>query len=81
MSDLVLIAALSSFPPAIMGCVSAFFSYRAAVHAKAALIQSERTEENTNHMKDELVAAVKLASHAEGRAEGIAYTQEEKPPA
>jgi hypothetical protein len=77
MSDAVTIAmitALASLPPSIVGIAAAYFSYRASVNSRTAVIISKKTEENTNHLKDELVALTAKASHAEGMkaAEDIA---------
>ena len=52
-----LIVGLTTSVPAI---ISAYFAYRAAVI-------SEKTEKNTNHLKDELVASVKEAAYEAGR--------------
>lgn len=60
LSDPVIISLVG----ALSAIVSAYFSYKAK-------IQSEKTEKNTNHMKDELVALTAKSSHAEGHAEGV----------
>ncbi len=52
-----LIVGLTTSVPAI---VSAYFAYRAAVISK-------KTEINTNHLKDELIAAVSAERYAAGQ--------------
>ena len=52
---------------AVPTLIVAYFSYKAAQHAKDASIQSKQTEQNTNHLKDELVAEVRKASIQIGR--------------
>lgn len=41
-------------------------------------IASERTEQNTNHMKDELVALTQVSSLAKGKLEGKAEAKAEQ---
>jgi hypothetical protein len=69
MSDAVtiaLIAACGGLPAAAVGIVSAWFSYKASEQSKETLTVSQHTEENTNHLKDELVALTRKDAHAEG---------------
>jgi len=72
MSDPVTVALIGVFTSAIPSCMAAFFAYRAAKHAARSVLISRHTEENTNHMKDELVALTAKSSHAEGFLEGRA---------
>lgn len=56
-----------------IGVIAAFNAWQSTKTQKIsqeALEISRKTEINTNSMKDALVAATKLASHAEGLAEG-----------
>jgi hypothetical protein len=76
MSDPVIIALISmcgTIPAAATGIVSAYFAYRASVTTKetktiteATAAVAKHTEQNTNHLKDEIVALTKKASFAEG---------------
>ena len=52
-----------------VGVAAAYFSYKAAINSRDAVIISRHTEENTNHLKDELVALTAKASHAAGKLE------------
>jgi hypothetical protein len=70
MSDVVKVALISAASTALPSLLAAFFSYRASRHAKLAVQIATQTEENTNHMKDELVALTAKSSHAEGVLEG-----------
>jgi hypothetical protein len=51
---------------------SAYFAYKAAVISKETKTIAQHTEQNTNHLKDELVALTAKASHAEGVLQGEA---------
>lgn len=62
MSDPVQVALIGVVTSAVPSCMAAFFAWRAAKI-------SEHTEQNTNHMKDELVALTAKSSHAEGMLE------------
>ena len=76
MSDPVLVAiitAAATVPGSIIAALAAFFAYRASDRAKDAVAISLKTEINTNHMKDELVALTAKSSHAEGVLEGEAH--------
>ncbi len=69
MSDAVEIALITSLTtgiPSILAMVFAFLGRRAAL---ATQVTAKQTEENTNHMKDELVALTAKSSHAEGKLE------------
>jgi len=66
MSDPVQIALISALTTGIPSILGAIFAFMASRHAKAAAVQSAKTEENTNHMKDELVHEVRQASFAAG---------------
>ncbi len=59
----LIVGVTTMFPATISAC----FSYLAARDAAHALAVSRKTEENTNHMKDELVAEVRSASFAAGQ--------------
>ncbi len=75
MSDAVEIALITSLTtgiPSILAMVFAFLGRRAAL---ATQVTAQKTEENTNHMKDELVALTAKSSHAEGKLEGAAEEQ------
>jgi hypothetical protein len=76
LSDPVQLALIASLTTIIPSMVSAFFAYKASVHAKRAVDVAQKTEENTNHMKDELVALTAKSSHAEGVIEGKNSIQE-----
>lgn len=87
MSDplaIAIVGVCAALPTSVAAFFSAFFSYKAAIHAQATLAVSRdtqalarHTEENTNHMKDELVALTKKSSHAEGVLEGKAEAKNE----
>lgn len=69
MSDAVtiaLISACSAIPTSVVGIASAYWAYKAAVSSRLAVKISKHTEQNTNHLKDELVALTHKAAHAEG---------------
>ena len=73
MSDAVvieIIRACALVPTAMAAAASAWFSYRASTYSQRAVKIAKATEENTNHMKDELVALTAKSSHAEGMLEG-----------
>lgn len=73
MSDAVaiaLITACASVPPSLVGVAAAYFSYRASKIAAETKQIAQHTEENTNHLKDELVELTAKASHAEGYKAG-----------
>lgn len=75
MSDpvtIALITACGAIPTAIVGVMSAYFSYKAAITSKETKEIAKHTEQNTNHLKDELVALTAKSSHAEGVKEGEA---------
>jgi hypothetical protein len=48
------------------------------VNAELTRVAAEKTEVNTNHMREQLVEAVKVVSHEEGRIAGVAE-QKSKP--
>jgi len=73
MSDpviIAIIAACATIPSAAVGIAAAYFSYKAAVASHETKLIAQHTEENTNHMKDELVALTRSSAHAEGVLEG-----------
>jgi hypothetical protein len=55
----------------LIGLVGIYTAYQ----AKQTKIASEKTEVNTNSMREQLVKATGVASHAAGRAEGIAESE------
>ena len=72
-----LIKIIPNVVSALGASLAAYFSYRSVVHSKESAAHSKKaitiakqTEVNTNHLKDELVAEVRKASHAEGVKEG-----------
>ncbi len=52
----------------LIGLVGIYTAYQ----AKQTKIAAEKTETNTNSMREQLVIATGTASHAAGKAEGIA---------
>jgi hypothetical protein len=77
MSDPVQMALIAAGIPAVVSIVGAYFSYKASVIAGQTRTIAEKTEQNTNHMKDELVAAIEAkstlkesAAHAAGVIQG-----------
>lgn len=60
MSDAVKIQLILSGASVLIALITAYFALQAARVSK-------RTEENTNHMKDELVASVREAAYEAGR--------------
>ena len=69
-SDAVATSLISGIASCFCSIVAAYFAFRAKVHSEAAVVIAKHTEENTNHMKDELVAITRTAAHAEGVIEG-----------
>jgi hypothetical protein len=70
MSEKVLLAIVGIVPGIVaagVSAISAYFAYKAHMTSIATREIAERTEENTNHLKDELVAEVRSASFAAGR--------------
>jgi hypothetical protein len=67
MTDAVQIALIQGLTVGVPGMVAAYFSYRASQHAKETLVQTSKVEQNTNHLKDELVAEVRRASIEVGK--------------
>jgi hypothetical protein len=61
---------------AVGGMVAAYFSYKASQHAKEAMTQVAKVEQNTNHLKDELVAEVRKASIEVGKQQEKAAASE-----
>ena len=79
MSDAVQIALITSLTTGIPSILAMFFSFMARKHSIDAVNVSretqtiaQKTEQNTNHLKDELVALTAKSSHAEGKLEGKA---------
>jgi len=68
MSDSVWIAAIGLANTVALG----YFAIRQNRQA----VNIQKIETATNSMKDQLVAATKTASHAEGKLEGIAQEQD-----
>jgi hypothetical protein len=73
MSDLIWVALIQG----VSGFGLAIYARRTARAALETLEVSKRTEQNTNHIHDELVAVTKTASHAEGVIEGRAVAKAE----
>ena len=76
MSDAVQIAIITSLTtgiPSLLGMWFAFLARKNSMDAANAARETQavakKTEENTNHMKDELVALTAKSSHAEGKLE------------
>lgn len=65
--QLALIDKLPSLIAGVSGMFAAYFAYRAHRIAKDTNVVARKTEENTNHLKDELVAEVRKASFAAGQ--------------
>ncbi len=61
---------LASIPPSIAGMISAYFSYKASIHAQENLVTSKEIKENTNGLTAHLVALTQKSSYAEGKLEG-----------
>lgn len=76
-SEAVQLELVKNLPPlfgAIGGVAAAYFSYRTHATAKETVVIAketkaiaEKTEHNTNHMKDELVAEVRKGAFAAGQ--------------
>ena len=67
MSDPVVVALITGTTTMLPAMVAAIFSFLASRDARRAMITSQRTETNTNHMKDELVALTQKSAFAEGK--------------
>jgi hypothetical protein len=67
MTDAVAVAIILAAPGAIASIISSYFSYRAAIHSKAAAISSKNAEETTNRKMEELLQLTKKSSYAEGK--------------
>jgi len=80
MSDEVAKELIKTIPQVVTALGAAFATYfaykslayskKAADNSTEAIVIAKQTEQNTNHMKDELVNEVRKASHAEGVKEG-----------
>lgn len=61
---------------ALVNAFTAFMAWKTKNIAQDTKVAAEKTEVNTNHMREQLVAATGDAAHAagkeEGRAEGVA---------
>lgn len=66
MSDTVQLALIAGAPALLLGLVNAILLIRHGWKLKVVGEMAEKTEKNTNSMKDALVAATAAASHAEG---------------
>jgi hypothetical protein len=62
-----LIRALAIIPGSIGGIVAAWFSYKAAIHAKEAVDVAKNVEQNTNGMSHALNDLTEKSSYAAGR--------------
>ena len=71
MSDIITVALIGACSTAVPSMISAFFSYRASVHAKNANDTAKRTEINTNGKMEQLVALTAKSSKAEGVLEEL----------
>ena len=72
MSDAVQVALITSIPATLAAIFSYLASRRsadAAATARDTQVIAKKTEENTNHLKDELVELTAKSSHAEGKLE------------
>lgn len=67
MTDAVCIAAIAVLSNAVTG----YFAYLASKQAKETLTVAKQTEQNTNHLKDELVALTRKDATAVGHLEGV----------
>jgi hypothetical protein len=70
MSEAVQLALVNNIPQIVTGVSAiaiAYLTYRTHVVAKETSVVAKQTEENTNHLKDELVAEVRKASFAAGQ--------------
>ena len=65
-----MVALISSAGSTTAALFGAYFAYRASVHTKATMVATKQTEQNTNHLKDELVAAVKQVAFRKGVDQG-----------
>lgn len=72
LSDAVLMSAIASFSTMVLGCVGAYFAYKAKVFAERAIEQGKETHQAVNSRMEELLKIARQASRAEGRAEGVA---------
>jgi hypothetical protein len=63
LSDAVKVQLILSGTSLLIAIITAYFARQAAV-------TSRKTEQNTNHMKDELVASVREAAYEAGRLKG-----------
>lgn len=63
---------------AVGSILGAFYAYQASKHAKIAAEQAIKTEQNTNHMKDELVAEVRKTGLLDANAAYQAGKREAK---
>jgi len=65
--DSVTVALVSGFFGVVTSTVSAIGLY----FTKRSMEATEKTEKNTNHMHDEIVAAVKIIAYAKGHKKGF----------
>jgi hypothetical protein len=68
-SDAVQIAIITSLTTGVPSLLGMWFAFLARNAARQTQVIAQKTEENTNHMKDELVALTAKSSHAEGKLE------------
>jgi len=68
-SDAVQIAIITSLTTGVPSILAMFFSFLARKSARETQVIAQKTELNTNSMKDELVALTAKSSHAEGKLE------------
>lgn len=66
MTDQVQIALIASIGPTIIGILNAVHQFTASKKVEQMGENIKQVEVQTNHIKDALVAATALASHAEG---------------
>jgi hypothetical protein len=74
--QIAIITGLTTGVPSLLGMWFAFLARKNALDAanvsRETQAIAQKTESNTNHMKDELVALTAKSSHAEGKLEGKA---------
>ena len=68
--QIALIGACAGIPGTIGGIAAAWFSYKAATHSREAVVVAKETQQNTDGMKDQLVALTAKSSFAQGKLAG-----------
>lgn len=71
LSDVVIVALITTTPPTILSAASFITAWRGSTKVEAVAVQVEEVHKATNSMKDELVRATKSAALLKGHADGV----------